>query len=209
MQPQHLLGTTRGRILALLCRGRATVTELAAHLHVTDNAVRAQLQRLERDALVVQAGSRAGVRRPHVEYELSPEALNLFPTAYEPVLSNLVQVLADRLQPKLLRQLLLDAGRRLLQQHFGELRGRNPRQRISEIMNKLNGSSFGIDVLEESGRTVVRSCACPVAHVTAAHPEICGLFATVIGETISATVRESCEKGDSPRCCFELMHNQA
>src|SRR5215204_3036324 len=90
---QRLLRTTKGRVLVLLCRVRQTVSELAAELKVTDNAVRAQLQRLQRDGLVRQAGSRRGVRKPHVEYELTPDAMGLFPRAYEPVLLNLVNVL--------------------------------------------------------------------------------------------------------------------
>src|SRR5215208_6098381 len=88
-----LAGTTKWKMLVILCRDRLTVEELADHLSLTDNAVRAQLQRLERDGLVTKAGSRPGVRKPHVEYELTPKALKLFPRAYEPMLVELVDVL--------------------------------------------------------------------------------------------------------------------
>ena len=42
-------GPMRGRIIALLRRGSSTVEELAAALGVTDNAVRAHLQLIERE----------------------------------------------------------------------------------------------------------------------------------------------------------------
>lgn len=202
---RRLFDTTKGKVLVMLCRDRLTVVELADRLSLTDKAVRAQLQRLERDGFVAKAGLRPGVRKPHVEYALTAEALKLFPRAYEPVLVRIVNVLSDRLRAGAARRLLLDAGRQLLEQQLGELHGRSPRQRLTETMEKLNGWNLGIDVTEQPGKTIVRSCSCPIASVIAVHPEVCALFATVLGEFLSADVTESCEKGKSPRCCFELI----
>src|SRR5436305_1659633 len=114
----HVFGTTRGKVLVLLCGSRQTVAELAAELDVTQNAVRAQLQRLERDGLVRQAGSRQGVRRPHVEFEVTPDAIKLFPRAYEPLLKNVVDVLTDQLPTSTRRRILRQAGIRMLRSHF-------------------------------------------------------------------------------------------
>src|SRR5688572_14096252 len=136
-----LLSTTRGKVLVLLCRAPHTVAELAAQLGLTHNAVRAQLQRLQRDGLARQAGPRRGVSKPHAEYVLTSKARELFPRAYEPVLHKLVDVLTQRLSKRVALDLILRAGRSLLSEHLGELRGRNPRQRLAEIMDKLNGSS--------------------------------------------------------------------
>jgi len=105
-----------------------------------------------------------------------------------------------------LRSLLAETGRRLVTDHLGELRERSPRRRLSEIMSKLNGASLGIELAEDSAKTVIRSCSCPLASVTAAHPHLCELFAGVLGEILRAEVRERCEKGESPRCCFEVSH---
>src|SRR5688500_796641 len=191
-----ILGTTKGKILVLLCRRRYTVAELAAELGVTGNAIRAQLKRFQRDSLVLKAGSRHGVRRPHVEYELTAKARHLFPRAYEPVLQNLVDVLMKRLSRSKSHELLLEAGRRLFDQHLGPLRAKGPLPRLTEVMDKLNGSSLGIEVTEKSGKTTIRSCSCPLATVTAEHPEMCGVLADVIGGVLDADVREQCEKGD-------------
>jgi predicted ArsR family transcriptional regulator len=201
---QSLLGTTRGKILVMLCHERLTVVELADRLDLTANAVRAQLERLERDGFVAKAGSRRGVRRPHVEYQVTPAGLELFPRAYEPVLVEVLNVLVEQSRSNASRGVLLEAGRRLMRQHLGELRGRSPRQRLAETMNKLNGSSLGIEVREESGKHVIRSCSCPIASVVAARPEVCAVFATVLGEVVGAIVSESCDKGESPRCRFSV-----
>jgi predicted ArsR family transcriptional regulator len=202
----HLFRTTRGRILVLLCRRRHTVAELAAALGVTNNAVRAQLQRLERHRLVRQVGSRRGTRKPHAEYDMTDKARELFPRAYERVLGSVVDVLAERLPEKVTRDLLLRAGKRLLSEHLGELRGRSPRQRLAAILGLLNGSSLGIDLVEESSRTVVRSCSCPIASVVASHPELCEVFASTLSKALRAEVRQRCERGASPRCCFEILN---
>ena len=71
-------------------------------------------------------------------------------------------------------------------------------------MKKLNGSSLGIKIVDEGGKTVIRSCSCPLASLTAAHPQLCGLFARAVGDILDADVREKCEHTDSPRCCFEI-----
>jgi predicted ArsR family transcriptional regulator len=59
MSPRFL-ETTRGRVLAHLRRGPATVEELAQALGLTDNAIRPHLTALERDGLVRQTGVRRG-----------------------------------------------------------------------------------------------------------------------------------------------------
>ena len=48
-------GATRGRIIGILRRGEQSVDELAAELGVTDNAIRAQLETLEREGVVHQS----------------------------------------------------------------------------------------------------------------------------------------------------------
>jgi predicted ArsR family transcriptional regulator len=205
----HFFETTRGRILVLLCQRRLTVAELAAELRVTPNAVRAQLERLERDGLARQVGSRRGVRKPHAEYEFTEEARELFPRAYEPALCSLVEILGERLPRKVTRDLFLHTGTRLLTEHVRVLRGRTPRRRLAEMIGRLNGSALGIDVVERSDGMVVRSCSCPLASVTATHPEVCEMFATLLGNALGTTVRERCERGGSPRCCFEIVDRRS
>jgi predicted ArsR family transcriptional regulator len=192
-------------MLLLICYGRDTVEQLAEDLKLTDNAVRAQLQRLERDGLASKRGLRPGVRRPHVRYELTPKARLLFPRAYEPVLRTLVDVVTEQVPARASTELLLETGRRLLRQSVGELRGGTARQRIASLIKKLNGHGVGIELIEDRDGTVIRSCSCPLASVTAAHPEMCGLLATLLGDLLGTGVAERCDRRASPRCCFEVM----
>ena len=69
------------------------MNDLARALGVTDNAVRANLARLERDGLVRQAGSRPSFRKPETVYDITPAAEGLFAKAYAPLLKVLLDVL--------------------------------------------------------------------------------------------------------------------
>src|SRR5947208_7905390 len=97
-------GTARGRVIALLRRGSSTVEELAAELGVTDNAVRAHLQLLEREGLLQATGTRQGpgAGKPATTYELSAHAESALSSAYAPVLTALLRTLAERMPPETL-----------------------------------------------------------------------------------------------------------
>src|SRR5215213_5697868 len=111
---QKFFRSTRGRIVTLLRRSGRTVEELARELGLTDNGVRAHLATLERDGVVRQRGSvrrGSGGGKPAYVYELTPEAEDLFPKAYEPVLRELLDALAQRLGSEESEALLRSVGR--------------------------------------------------------------------------------------------------
>src|SRR5918994_1919240 len=110
---QRFFASTKGQVVALLRRGVATVEELARELGLTDNAVRSHLAALERDGLVVQSGVRRGVGKPAFTYALTSDAERLFPKAYGALLRLMLNVLAERLPPDTLDDLLREMGHRL------------------------------------------------------------------------------------------------
>src|SRR5581483_3655054 len=108
-------GAVRGRIIGLLRRKERSVEELAAELGVTDNAVRAQLQSLEREGVVHQARVRRDgtVGKPATMYAIPASAESMFSSAYAPVLKALLESLETRLTARQLDSLFRDVGRRL------------------------------------------------------------------------------------------------
>lgn len=105
--------TTRGRLLALLLEGHATVAELAAELDLTDNAVRAQLIRLRKEGYVRLEGKRRSGGRPAHVYGLAPRAQEAFPDGGPAVLVQLLATLQDRMDPAEVDRVLEDTGRRI------------------------------------------------------------------------------------------------
>src|SRR5215213_2543363 len=202
---RKFFGSTRGRIVTLLRRGGQTVDDLAAEVGLTNNGVRAHLATLERDGLVTQQGSvrsSSGGGKPAYVYQLTPEAEALFPKAYEPVLGRLLDVLSEGLGPEESEALLRGVGRRM-----AEVRGApegGARARTEEAVAALNELGGLAELEERDGGFLIRGYGCPLAAVTPDHPEACRMVETLIAELAGLAVRERCERGAKPRCCFEV-----
>jgi len=194
--------STRGRVVASLRRGSRTVEELAAAVGVTDNAVRTHLATLERDGLVRQQGVRPTGGKPAFAYELTPGTERMFSQAYEPVLTQLVGILADRLPAHELELLLREVGRRLAGGVAASSDDRPSRAAAAAaVLTELGGVA---DVEEEGDVVVIRGYSCPLAEAVRAHPATCHAAEAMVAELTGWPVRERCEKGDRPRCRFEI-----
>jgi predicted ArsR family transcriptional regulator len=197
--------STRGRMVALLRRSNRTVEDLARALDLTDNGVRAHLAVLERDGIVRQRGSvrrSSGGGKPAYVYELTSEAEDLFPKAYEPTLRRLLDVLGERLGPEESEALLRSVGRRLAEEHSTRADGAHARLETAvEVLNELGGLA---ELEERDGAVVIRGYSCPLAGVTPEHPEVCRMAEALVGEVAGVSVHEQCDRGERPRCCFEI-----
>jgi len=202
---QRLLKSTRGQILALLRTENRTINELAAALNLTDNAVRAHMLSLERDGLVQQHGTRPGTRKPHAAYGLSAESEHIFPKAYGPLLNHFVTVISNRLTPRRLRAMMREVGAAVAADHLDQLKGRSRRERIETALEMLNDLGGSAKIDESEGKQFIHGRnGCPLAAVTATHPEACLIVQSLLSKIIGAPAKKCCEYGGTPRCCFEL-----
>jgi predicted ArsR family transcriptional regulator len=197
--------STRGQIVTLLRRSGRTVEELARVLDLTDNGVRAHLAVLERDGLVRQRGSvrrASGGGKPAYVYELTSEAEDLFPKAYQPALGRLLDVLAERLGPEESEALLRSVGSRLVEGKTIPTDGTRARlEAAADVLNELGGLA---ELEERDGTLVIRGYGCPLAAVTPDHPEVCRLAEALVAEVAGVPVCERCDRSERPRCCFEV-----
>jgi predicted ArsR family transcriptional regulator len=201
---QRFLASTRGQIITLLRRASRTVDELAQALNLTDNAVRAHLTTLERDGIVQQHGVRRGSRKPSSIYDLAPEAEQLFPKAYDPVLQQLLEVLSERIPSDEVDTLLREVGRRIAGRWnvpSGELRVRL--EAAVEVFNELGGMA---ELEACDSHSCIRSYSCPLAAVASEHPEVCHLAETLLTELVGVPVQEHCNYDRVPRCSFTVAN---
>jgi predicted ArsR family transcriptional regulator len=207
-QNEKFFESTRGKIVVLLRRSGRTVEDLARALDLTDNGVRAHLAILERDGIVRQRGSvrrSSGGGKPAYVYELTQEAEDLFPKAYEPVLRRLLDALSNQLGPEESEALLRLVGRRLAEEHSTRAAGAHARLEVAvDVLNELGGLA---ELEERDGAVIIRGYSCPLAGVTADHPEVCRMAETLIAELAGVPVHERCDRGERPRCCFEIASN--
>jgi predicted ArsR family transcriptional regulator len=205
---ERFLGSTRGQLIAFLRRETQTVEDLATALQLTDNAVRAHLATLERDGLVRQAGVRRSGRsgKPAFTYELTPEAERLFPRPYADVLDNVLDELQGSLAPDLVEALLRASGSHLASR-YPTSDGRLTTRLESAVaaLNELGGLA---EVEQQDGQFVIQGYSCPLAALAPNHPEVCRLAETFVSDVAGLPLRESCERGPTPRCRFTpLAHD--
>ena len=201
----RFLEGTRGRIVALLRRGARTVEELAQSVELTDNAVRSQLTSLERDGLVRQDGVRRGpgAGKPAVLYELHPDAEALFSAAYPPVLTALLDAIVEELPRARTDALLRSVGQRLAAGAGGEARG-SLKERVRTAAGILTALGGEVDVVVEKGVQTIRGHGCPLSAAVSRRPETCRAIESLLSEVVGASVRECCDHGERPRCCFKV-----
>lgn len=201
---EKFFDSTRGRIVALLRGKTSTVNELAAHLGLTDNAVRSHLLSLERDRLVRQSGLQRGHRKPHFAYELTAESERLFPKAYDTLLNGLVSVLKGKFPPKELKNTLRQVGASLVSGEKKAFQNENleiKAERALEILNVLGGNA---EIRREGEKLIIQSGNCPLSAIVTEHAEACQIAESLIAEITDAKVTERCDKTPVPRCCFEI-----
>jgi predicted ArsR family transcriptional regulator len=202
---KRLLRSTRGRILTLLRSETRTVNDLATALNLTDNAIRSHLLSLERDGLVQHRGTRRGTRKPHTTYGLSPEAEHVFPKAYGLLLNHIVTGISKRLDPATMRATMREVGRAVAKDHLDRLQGRSRRARINAALDLLNDLGGSAKYDQNDGKQFIYGRnGCPLAAVTASHPEACLIIQSLLSRIIGGSVKKCCEYDDPPRCCFEI-----
>ena len=202
---ERFFDSTRGRVVGLLRGKSGTVSELAEKLGLTDNAVRAHLLSLERDGLVRQSGVQRGARKPHFSYELTPEAERLFPKAYDALLNQLITTLKGRLPPAALEDVLREVGRTLAGPHSSDDPTVDLEARLRTALEVLRAIGGTPSLESEEGKLIIRSGGCPLAAAVVEHPEVCELAESLVAELVGVPVRESCDRSESPKCCFEIL----
>ena len=204
-------GATRGRIIGLLRRGEKSVDELAAELGVTDNAVRAQLETLEREGVVHQTRVRhtGAVGKPATMYAIRPDVESSFSTAYAPVLGALVASLGERMTAKELETLFRDVGKRLAEDAAAS-QAHQPKAlegRVRAAAAILTSLGAELDVERNATGFLLRGHACPLANAVRAEPRVCSAIEELVAGVTGAPVHECCERDattGATRCRFEV-----
>lgn len=176
--------------------------ELAGQLATSENAVRSHLAALEAEGYVRMSGKRAGTRKPHFSYELTPKAHDLFANAYEPVLVELLEVLALTCSDQKLTALALDVGRRFVHTLLSSLKRHKTASRLKTVISKSCDAGIPLNVVQHNGEIIIRGCSCPLTSVVKRRPALCDVVARLLAEVLEQPVTQQCDHGVVPRCEF-------
>ena len=199
---ERLIGETQVRILGLLRRSKQSITSLAEALGLTDNAVRMHIAALHRDGIVAQVGvERDTGGKPARLYGLTPEGEELFPKAYALVLGKLVEEIVRTQGRARAVELLRAVG---AQAAASAPRGANPKRRMEAAAQAFRDLGADADVEKAETGWRLQAYGCPLSAVTAGHPELCELGKALVQEVVGEPVTECCQRGEHPRCAFEI-----
>jgi predicted ArsR family transcriptional regulator len=201
----RLLGETQARLLGLLRRSRQTITSLAEALGLTDNAVRMHIAALHRDGIVEPVGTlRDTGGKPARLYGLTSQGEELFPKAYALVLAKLVAEIVRTQGRDRAIKLVRAVG---VQVAAGALRGTNAKRRLdiaAQVFREL-GADMEVEKTTDGWR--LQGYGCPLSAVTAGQSELCELGKALVEEVVGEPVTECCQRGEHPRCGFEIARS--
>jgi predicted ArsR family transcriptional regulator len=172
-------------------------------LGLTYNAVRPHLAALQRDGLVRGDELRRGGTRPSVVYELAAGVEAALSRAYVPFASELVSVLGERLPKPDLEEIMRAVGQRLAS-NWPRPRGALG-ERVAaagDLLQKL-GAPNQVEATADGLR--IRGTGCLLAEAVREQAAVCHAMEALLTELLETPVRECCERGERPRCCFEIV----
>jgi predicted ArsR family transcriptional regulator len=182
---------------------------MATEIGLTHNAVRDHLAVLKREGMVREGGLQRSASRPAVVYEVVPEAEAVFSRAYIPFVAHLMRVLQEQLGQGELDTVMHSVGRGLAAE-WPRLRGDLPQrvEAVSALLEDL-GALHEIDRLD--GGFIIRGYGCLLSAAVHGRPEVCRAMESLLAELLEVGVLECCDRGERPRCCFEIgvAHDRA
>jgi predicted ArsR family transcriptional regulator len=198
----RLIGGTRGQLLVLLRRAERSINELADALGISDNAVRMHVASLQRDGMVETAGvERDTGGKPAQRYQITPAAEELFPKAYAVVFGELVRVLEEEQGTESVERLLRKVGARAA----GGAGVGDEEARVERAAAVLRSMGGDVEVERTETGWRIRGHGCPLSGVTGENETVCAVGEAVVGEVTGLRVSECCQRGDRPRCAFEIL----
>jgi len=201
-----LLGAQRAAIVEFLRRhGDATVADLAAHLDISEVAVRRHLGVLTEEELVDAETVAASRGRPVARYRLTRAATRLFPHRYDRFANEVL----DFLDAQHGRDGLLAFLRWRVEREAEGLQeavtAEDLHTRLEQLADALSAAGFEASVDEDGESFSLVQDHCAIYDVARDHPEVCAYeaatFAKVLGEDVQLSRRETLAGGGTACVC--------
>ncbi len=184
--------TTRQQILDYLRRhGRGTVKELGQRLGLTSTGIRQHLTVLERDDLVEAHEERGRVGRPTLVYSITTAADDLFPKAYDQLVSVLLEEMRATAGNEQLYQMLQRVAQRLAEPHLEGVDGRPLGERVKAAAQALEQQGCVAEVSQEGGEYLIDEYSCPFPKAAERDRAVCALHVEFVRLLTGADTRLS------------------
>jgi predicted ArsR family transcriptional regulator len=182
--------TTRQQILDYLRRNsRGTVKQLGNLLGLTSTGIRQHLTVLERDGLVAAHEERGRVGRPTLVYALTEKAEDLFPKAYDQLVSVLLEEVRATAGNEQLYQMLQRVAQRLAEPHLDRVEGRPLDERVRAAAEVMEEQGCIAEVSEAGGEYFIDEFSCPFPKAAERDRSVCALHVEFVRILTGADTR--------------------
>lgn len=192
-------------------KGSATAGELAAHLDITREGARQQLQQLENEGWIARCprprGDKAG--RPAVAFQITPAGDHLFPKNYDTLSLTLVDAVADQLGTEALDKLLAALTDHQVHQWEPKLAGKSLPERIKALKSIYYVDDAFTSVKKDSRGYMLVERNCPFLNVALKRPRLCSVTVSTLTRLLGVrVVREERFQDGDRRCVFRVLADE-
>ena len=186
-------------LLFLKARGKATLSEVAAHLGLSKQGTLRHLESLQADGLLsfTSEVERAGPGRPEHVYKLTAAAAEHFPQAHRRLAGELVQWMGA----KELDSFFRSRTERLEAEYRPRLVGLDLEARVRELARIASEQGHMAEVVETADGFAIRQCNCPIADIALAVGHPCRYEAELYRRLLEVEVTRESWIGDSDSAC--------
>lgn len=192
-------------------KGNATSGEVAAHMHITREGARQQLQQLEREGWIARGkpahADRAG--RPAVAFQITQAGDHLFPKSYDDLSLTLVDVVASQLGPEALDTLLAALTEQQVKRWEPRLAGKSLPERIKALKGIYDEDDAFTSVKKDARGYVLVERNCPFLNVALKRPRLCSVTVSTLTRLLGVrVVREERFQDGDRRCVFRVLEDE-
>ncbi|HSN17031.1 MAG TPA: DeoR family transcriptional regulator [Gammaproteobacteria bacterium] len=192
-------------------QGHATAGEVAAHLGITREGARQQLQALETEGWIAR-GPRSMADtpgRPAVSFQITPAGDHTFAKNYDALSLTLVDAVADQLGPEALVKLLASISDQQVRQWEPKLAGLDLPARIKALKGIYFEEDPHTSVRKDQKGYALVERNCPYLNVAMTRPQLCSVTVNTLTRLLGVkVVREERFQDDDKRCVFRVLDDQ-
>lgn len=207
----HQDASTRHMVLTRLkTSGPLTVGELAAHLGITEMAVRRHLNTLERDGLIDSTLVRQPMGRPSYTYAVTEHAEFMFPNNYHGLTLDLLEELeAVSEQEDLVGRLFDRRKEKLVRRYRDRIGSSDIEGRVEALANIQNENGYMATwSRDHEAGYIIDEFNCPIAQVANRYQHACQSELELFEELLGVQVeRVECLAKDGKRCRYVIRSN--
>ncbi len=198
---------TREAILrSLRTQGACTVKELADSVGISPVSVRHHLAQLQADGLIATREVRKGVGRPHHQFSLTDQAIELFPTRYYRLTNRLLEEIKSEIPPDRVGAMFSKMAKSIAEDTVDSFEDLPLQERLDHLMAMLSEEGFDAEYVIQGDQIIIRMLTCPYYRLARQHPEVDMIDQALIAKALSLPFeRISYLPDGDAHCAFSIQ----